>query len=430
MRTTHSLALLSTGAALGLAGCTLPDTNPGPTPDPLPLASSFNVAATLSFPPDNGSSGLPATEDFLLRLDDAADGSVVAVLADGSASTRAAFARTRTGISLRESVELSITPFGNGYWDARLSFDSLDLVPIDNDGDGSADVVEGSGSGEFSQLVGDVVQTVAFTIEMSGGLDDRTPYLSNSVTMFEIPVMDGLTLIASEPLRLPSTARISVGGKSIPLEMLPAGAPYVTEFRTRSILPFGAEVVTVIEPELLDLAGLGIEFGLERIGTPPDPGMFAEDGFEGELAAVSNGVEVVTGFGTLPAISGTRSLLVPESWSTLTMRVPLEEGDTHLRFEARALFDAVYGLDCAPSRVRVGFPALDQITTIDPRWNRDIEEDTGDERWTAATPVTTVELALPDGAGNEVIFDIFQLGPQPGRPCAEVGLLIDDLRAE
>ncbi len=427
MRMTRPLALLFAGAALGLAGCIIEST---PPPPPLPLASSFNVEVTLSFPPDNGTPGLPDSETFLLRLDDAADGSVVAVLASGGGSSSAAFVRTGTGLSLRESVELSITPFGNGYFDARLSFDSLDLVPVDNDGDGSADAVEGTGSGDFFQIVGDVEQDVAFTIEMSGDLDDRAPYLSNSVTMFEIPVMDGLTLLASEPLRLPGTARISVGGEVIPLEMLPAGAPYVTEFRTRSILPFGASVITLIEPELRDLAGLEIEFGLERIDTPPDPGLFAEDGFEGELAAVSYAVEVVTGFGTLPAISGTRSLLVAESWSTLTMRVPLEEGDTHLRFQARALFDRESGFGCPTSNLRVGFPALDQITAISPAWNTDIEDDTGDERWTAATPVTTVEVALPEGAGSELIFDIFRPLPLPGGPCPEAGLLIDDLRAE
>jgi hypothetical protein len=158
--------------------------------------------------------------------------------------------------------------------------------------------------------------------------------------------------------------------------------------------------------------------------------MFAEDGFEGELAAVSRGVEVVTGFGTLPAISGTRSLLVAESWSTLTMRVPLEEGDTHLRFQARALFDRESGFGCPASNLRVGFPALDQITTISPAWSTEIEEDTGDERWTAATPVTTVEVALPAGAGGEVIFNVFRPSPLPGRPCPGAGLLIDDLRAE
>lgn len=425
MHNLRSLVFLSTGTAMGLTGCfvdSIAEKDPG-----LPLASSFEVEATLSFPSDGELPGLPETQGLLLRLDDAADGSVVAVLAEGNFATSAAFARKGERLSLRESVQLSITPAGNGYSDARLTFDALDLVPIDNDGDGTADAVEGSGSGDFSQLMGDVEQLAAFTVQISGGLDDYAPYMSYPVTD-RIHVLDGLRVYANEPLQPISTAKGVAGGTAIPLEMLPAGAPYVTEFRSTSILPFATEVGVLFEDELRDLAGHEIELGLERMETIPDPGLFTEDGFEGALPAVSSGVEVVTGIGSLPALSGAQSVLIGESYGNLTMRVPLQEGDTHLRFEARVLHEAGEVPGCAQRRLRLGFPALDKIEEHAPVWNLGAEQETGDERWVSAGPLATMEFALPEGAGSEVIFDIERQHADDRCPAA--ALLIDDLRAE
>jgi hypothetical protein len=424
MHDLRSLVCLSAGTALGLTGCFV-DSISEKDPE-LPLASSFEVEATLSFPDDGEFPGSPDPQRLLLRLDDAADGSVVAVLAEGRFATSAAFARKGERLSLRESVQLSITPAGNGYSDARLTFDALDLVPVDNDGDGAADAVEGTGSGDFSQLMGDVEQLAAFTVQISGGLDEYAPYLSSGTE--KIHVLDGLRVVANEPLQAIRTAEGVADGKAIPLEMLPAGAPYVTEFRSASILPFAAEVGVLFEDELRDLAGHEIEFGLERMETIADPGLFTEDGFEGALLAVSSGVEVVTGIGSLPALSGAQSVLVGESYGHLTMRVPLQEGDTHLRFEARVLHEAGEVPGCAQRRLRLGFPALDEIEEHLPVWNLGADQETGDERWVSAGPLATMEFALPEGAGSEVIFNI---KPEHSNDrCPAAALLIDDLRAE
>lgn len=425
MHNLRSLVFLSAGPVLGLTGCFVDSIE---EEDPqLSLASSFEVEATLSFPDDGAFPGSPDPQLLLLRLDDAADGSVVAVLAEGHSATSAAFARKGERLSLRESVQLSITPAGNGYSDARLTFDALDLVPVDHDGDGAADAVEGTGSGEFTQLMGDVEQLAAFTVQISGGLDEYAPYLSYPVTE-RLHVLDGLRVYANEPLQPISAAKGVAGGTAIPLEMLPAGAPYVTEFRSKSILPFATEVGVLFEDELRDLAGHEVEFGLERMETIADPGLYAEDGFEGALAAVSSGVEVVTGIGSLAALSGAQSVLVGESYGHLTMRVPLQEGDTHLRFETRVLHEAGDIPGCAQRRVRLGFPALDEIDEYLPVWNLGDEQEIGDERWVSAGPLATMEFALPEGAGSEVIFHI---KPEHSADlCPAAALLIDDLRAE
>lgn len=432
MQPIRSLALSWAGALL-LPGCFL-------QPEPLPLASSFRIDATMSYENGGPGSELSESERFLMHLDGAANSSVAALFMSRGGTSSAELARDGSHIILREPVALPVT-YRSGTSDAYVNFDALELEVIDRDGDGSADAVKGSGRGSFTFLVGSSEYREQFTARLNGERDDDAPRLYlRSIDGFPVlygllPVMDGLTLQADKLLQPVSTAHISFGdGTLAPLEMLPAGASYVTSFHTRAILPFDTEISVQFEPGLQDLAGIGFEDGLEPLLTMPDPGLFAEDGFEGELAAASSDVELVTGFGGLPAISGTRSLLVADNWSRLTMRVPLEEGDTHLRFQARALYEYESGseFDCLAGNLRVGFPALDQIVTLTPAWNRDIKEDTGDGDLPIATPVTTVELALPEGAGSELIFDISnppEEGPD-GSFCLTAGLLIDDLRAE
>jgi len=425
MQPIRSLALSLTGALL-LPGCFL-------EPDPLPLADSFRVDVTLSFENNGPGSELPEGTGFLLHLDGAAASSVAALFKSGDHASSAEFARDGSRIILREPVAVP-KYYRSGTRDARVEFEALELEVLDHDGDGSADAVKGSGRGSFVFLVGDSRYGESFTAKFSGERDDDAPQLY-SKTFDRLHVLDGLTLVASKPLQPAGTVHISFGdGAVVPLERLPAGASYVTSFQTGAILPFDTEISLQFGPEVQDLAGIGLEDSEEPLLTMLDPGMFAEDGFEGELAAVSYEVELVTSFDDLPAISGTRSLLVAHWSSALTMRVPLEEGDTHLRFQARALYDdGEEPFDCLAGNLRVGFPALDQITTLSPAWNRDIKEDTGGGDFRFATPVTTVELALPAGAGSELIFDISNPTTEDdpyGGPCIPVGLLIDDLRAE
>ncbi|HWN68511.1 MAG TPA: hypothetical protein VNM90_12815, partial [Haliangium sp.] len=246
-----------------------------------------------------------------------------------------------------------------------------------------------------------------------------------------INVLDGVRVVASEPLQPRTTAVVRHGDTRIALEPSPADGTHVRSFATSAILPFGAELSVEFDPAPQDLTGLPSENALTTVRTMDDPGVFAEDGFEGDLAAVTAGAEVVSGVGTLPAMAGARSLLV-EPGDALTMRVPLTSGDTHLRFQVRMLSGGSGLAGCSTIGIRGGFPGLDpasDVLDIEVSPAEEPREDTGDARWSVASPVTDVELALPAGAAGEVILDVYEQ-PLSGPPCPDMALLIDELRAE
>jgi hypothetical protein len=427
MRTSHFLTSLSIGAAL-----TACSSSPDPDPQPPALASSFEVTATLAFPAGTDPDGLPDSERLVLHLADAPSGSVTAVWGASIGSDSGSFERTDTGLSLRGSVALQVEAMEPFTFDATVSFESVDLVLLDGDEDGEVDAVEGTGSGTFSHVVGDVQQDLPFTVTFSGTPDTTPPEIAIDGNPDSLNVLDRFRIVASEPLHPDTKAVLWYRDSRIVLEPFPGDGTYVRSFATGAILPFGTELRVEFEPAARDMAGLSSENPPMLVQTMAGPGVFAEDGFEGELAAVSGGAEVVTGVGTLPAIAGTRSLLV-EPGDTLTMRVPLIGGETHLRFQVRMLSDGSGYGGCSQLGVRAGFPGLDaasdvrEISVLSPDGP---DENTGDEVWIAAGPIFDVELALPAGVAGEVIFDVFPEARLPGPPCSTAAMLIDDLRAE
>jgi hypothetical protein len=245
-------------------------------------------------------------------------------------------------------------------------------------------------------------------------------------------VLDRLRILASEPLHPDTKAVVRFGDTRVVMDPFPGDGTHVLSFTTGVLLPFGTELAIELDPAPQDLAGLASENPPTTARTMAGPGIFAEDGFEGDLAAVTSGAQVVLGVGTLTPIAGTRSLLI-EPQDTLTMRVPLTAGETHLRFQVRVLFDESGYAGCSRLGLRAGFPGLDPASDIHELHVPPSEgpgEPTGDARWLTAGPVVSVELALPAGAAGEVIFDSYQKPTMPGLPCPNQAFLVDDLRTE
>ena len=429
MRTSHFLTSFSIGAAL--TACT-PTNDPDPEPEPLVVAQSFEVTATIAYPPGTELYGLTTSERLVLRLDDAPNGSVTAVWGASLGSDSGTFQRTDTRLSLRERVELWIASQEPDSFDAAIAFEALTLDLIDSDEDGDVDRVEGTGTGTFSHVLGDVQFDHELTVTLSGTPDETPPTLAVAGDPAGLNVLDRLRIAASEPLHPDTNAVVRYGDTRIVLEPFPGDDTHVRSFATGVILPFGTELSIEFTPAPQDLAGLPSENAPTSVRTMDGPGVFAEDGFEADLAAVNKGAELVFGVGTLPAISGTRSLLI-EPGDTLTMRLPLTSGDTHLRYQVRVLYDDSGYTGCSKLGVRAGFPGLDpanDVYNITPLASDEIRENTGDERWITAGPVTTSERALPAGAAGEVIFDGDGEPFLPGPLCPDTALLIDDLRIE
>jgi hypothetical protein len=427
MRTSHFLTLLLAGAAL--TACT-PETDPDP--EPPALASSFEVTATLAYPPGTPTYGVTTSERLLLRLDGARNGSVAAIWSASINSASSTLEGTETGISLRVPVELSVDSPEPDTYEASVTFESLSLSLIDGDEDGQVDGLEGTGSGTFSHVLGDVQFDHPFTVTLTGIPDQTPPELVIEGDPEALNVLDRLRIVASEPLHPDTRAVLRHGDTRILMDRSPGDDTYVRSFTTGVLLPFGTELSIQIDPAPTDLAGLVSESVPTSVRTMAGPGIFAEDGFEGDLAAVLGGAAVVPGVGTVPAIAGARSLLV-EPGDRLTMRVPLTGGETHLRFQVRVLAGDFGNTGCSQTELRAGFPGLDPASDVHDVHIPPAEgpgEATGDERWAVASPVINVELALPARAAGELIFNAYEQPRMPGLPCPDQAFLIDDLRAE
>jgi hypothetical protein len=426
MRTTHYPISFSLAAVL--AACS---SSPSPDPEPPALERSFDVTATLSYSGAVDPSGLPDSERLVLRLDQARTGSVAAIWGAELGTAESTFERTDTGVALRGEVSFAVASREPLSFEASISFDSLDLELIDSDGDGEIDALEGTGTGVFNHVLGDVEVDHPFTVELRGEPDTTPPELVIEGDPAAHSVTEPLRIVASEPLHPDTRIVLRHGDETIPMAHSPADGKYVRSFVTRALLPFATDLSVELTSPLQDLSGLVSDNVSITVRTMPDPGLFGEDGFEGEPTAFTGGAELVAGVGTVPAIAGARSLLL-ESGEALTMRVPLSGGERHLRFEARALAPQDRSV-CLSFEIRLGFPGLppERDTEVRPLMpSREPLEGTGDATWGSAGPVTTVEVPLPEGAAGEVIVDLYEPAPIPGPPCLETALLIDDLRAE
>jgi hypothetical protein len=393
------------------------------------VATSFEVTATLSFPSEPPYYETYPDSTFLLRLDDAPDGTVAAIWTNDDGTDEGVFDRGDADLSLREQVQLPVKfgdydPYGQ-Y--PSISFESLQLVLEDRDGDGDADAVSGGGSGVLGYVLGDIAYSGEFTFEIRGDRDATPPQVSVAGNDDALHVLDGLRVVASEPLLPGSTARAWHGDTLIELAPFPADRGYVRSFRSSAVLPFETELRIEIEPVPQDLTGFAVASAPASVRTMPDPGAFAEDGFEADPVARLGGGTVVTGVGTLPAISGARSLLI-EPGDELTMRVPLAGGETHLRFRARYLYEnSSYW--CSTHELRIGAPGAQALRNVSVSPGYEPTEDTGDASWPTAGPLGEVEVALPEGATGHVVFDVYEI-PPIAPPCPYAALLIDDLRVE
>lgn len=427
MRTLRCLVPLLSGTVL--AACTPSDNPPDPPPRELAVATSFEVAATLSFLDEpRYDVTLPESVNIVLRLDGAPGQPVTALLANYKGTVDGVLVRTDAGLSLSEPADL---PYEFGDPDPfsapGIFWDTLQLVLEDQDGDGNADVVTGTGSGVLHYVLGDVEYESAFMATLYGDHDVTPPTLRIVGNSEGLHVLEGLRVVASEPLQPGSTARAWLGDTPIELAAFPASGKYVRSFSSSAVLPFDADLRVEIDPVPQDLAGLVAESGELTARTMAGPALFAEDGFEGDPLALVGQADVVTGVGTLPAIAGARSLLV-EPGDALTMRIPLTGGETQLRFRARMLIEGTsYG--CATHEMRVGAQGITGLTRIDVGLRDVPVETTGDASWMTAGPIGEVEVPIPAGAAGEVVFDIYDTPPF-APTCPAVAYLIDDLRAE
>lgn len=350
-----------------------------------------------------------------LRIEEGPEGPSLLLGRDGRA-LRAALRATALGYELAGPAKLPAT--GTCL---ELELSKLSLRGIDTDGDAVPDTLSGNGDGTGTSG-GEARYTHSVAISLGGARDATPPEILPSPS--ELYPLYGVRLNVSEPLRPGAT--LALEGTS-PLTLTPESDDQVgaiTTFSSDEILPFGGTWTTVASAS--DFAEHALTARSE-LRTVADPGFFAEDGFEGALAATpAAAVRLVEGIGVLPAISGQRSLWVTAQ--LVMLHLQRTAGQTKLRARAQwfyrteqvaptpKIFVGVVGSSTRISTEGEGEPPA--VLSEDPTYPH-------------ASQVSEITLPL-EGDGAEVIVAIYgpwSCGLYPF--CSQYGaVLLDDLRLE
>lgn len=359
--------------------------------------------------------------DFALTV----DGDTITVGRDGV--MHSAPVQIVDGAYLAKSLDL---PDGSCQVD-RLLVDQLRLRGIDNDGDGEADELEATATLDHVYMqLGDSAGYIKLSIAFKAIPDDSQPTLSAQWEMAN--PLDRLSVLASEPVDASTNVTLT-GTSTLPLvatqenDPPPSGA--VIGFSTSQILPLGG--TWRLEAQGKDLAGhaLALDATSDPLSTLADPGVYTPDGFEGALSGVSGSSKTVTGYGSVPAISGQHSLWL-DSGRQLLVHLRRQNNEKNLHFVVRA-FAEYGGIVDTPKIVRAGVVGGNQVVTLDAE-HPSMEEPqaTGDASLPWAGNATEYHAVLNE-PGQDVLLSINNSYCQdPFFGCGPTAWMIDDLTLE
>ena len=198
------------------------------------------------------------------------------------------------------------------------------------------DSIGGSGKASGTVILGDQGFTIEFSFTLQGVPDATKPSL---LAPSNPHPLDGVLLRTTEPVALTSSVTLTdtaTGSVSQPLTGYSASDGAFGAFSSALILPFGSS--WKLSATGGDLAHLPFDIAaLPPIAVLADPGLFAQDGFEGTpTLSLTGGAKIVASVGTLPAIKGSKSLFVPSGGSA-TLHVARPAGASSVRFTAQGL---------------------------------------------------------------------------------------------
>lgn len=383
--------------------------------------SSWDARFTLTGTPTPAIGTITNCGEFSLSLhiDQSATDPSLLLGSDGRAQ-RVALRKTGDGYAIAAATPLPVRDTCLGQDDLQLS--TLSLHGVDADNDGAADTLSGSAIG-LGYTGWDVRRPYDFTLSLTGTVDVTPPVVLPPPSAL-LP-LDRLFANVSEPLLPEATLSLEGTSEVAFTPVVQDELDVLTNFSSEQVLPFGGTWTT--RATARDFAGHALTAPTE-FQTVADPGLFAEDGFEGELAAApTTAVQVVDGIGALPAISGQRSLWVTSK--TVVLHLKRAPGQTKLRARAQWFYQTNEPSYFNPVLV-VG------VTGTSTRSSAESERQppslvTGDPVFAHATQVIDLTLAL-EGDGTDVVVAIqgaslacyHPICPKPG------GLLLDDLRLE
>jgi hypothetical protein len=318
----------------------------------------------------------------------------------------------------------------------RFEYASMTLRPTDTGCTGEA-------SGKYNYLGGDIVYSQPFTATLAGIADGSAPQVTVLSEGGDPLRFEGAWV--NELLPEGTTAELrDDAGHVIPMVSLPDGeaaAFGVSSFEAPSMaLAFGSTYTLHVLPAFVDL--VGNTAAPPTFATLPDPGLFAQDGFESApKLALAGDVQVVDA-STLPVPTGSKALrFLPtssmdcEDHFTVRMAVPAGASAVKLAFLpfGPASFPPPPDYYTVTYTVTVGVPngpktwaffgSLPQTPLTAP-WKEPLPGSTS----YAYGDFQQLTVPLPAGTQGEVMFDLWRHCMEP--PALIAGLVIDDLRVE
>jgi hypothetical protein len=307
-----------------------------------------------------------------------------------------------------------------------IDITELTLQASDETGDGVADGIAGSGKARGNFILGDQGFTAELSFTLQGVPDSTKPSL---LAPSNPHPLDGTRLRTTEPVALSSSVTLTpsgAGGASEPLTGYTATDGAFGTFSSPRILPFGS--TWKLSATGGDLANLPFDSAaLPSLAVLADPGVFAEDGFEGTPAVTLTGnANIVTSVGTLPAITGSKSLFVP-SGSSATLHLARPIGANSVHFTGRVL-TTVSGATVGGPDVEAGVIGGSLRVRPTQALPSTPTTSTNDSKWLYAGPAQEITLPLTE-SGTDVAIRVTSLGCMGICPPAGA-FLIDDLRVE
>lgn len=380
-------------------------------------ASAWDVTLTATYTEREGSSPVVIPVSFAI---------------DGSENSRAIFSG--------ESVSVAVAPLMRDggkranllvpeqtFRLSNLTLQTMSLTAFDDDSDGIADRLEGSGLGAVDQQCADdcppPLPTDPVIVTLSGK-PDRSPPKLGGLPSTALSPLDSVTVLVNEALK--SAALTLEGTSTVPLDGRVDGVPQKVLF-TSKVLPFGGQWQISGHGE--DFAGLPLDLSAATLTTIADPGILTQDGFETEpLASLGAGISRISTSSGLPIPGGDHALFIPPG-ERARFHLKRTDGSTKASL-------SVVGLSGARSEVpELGFDAAVIGGTARLREGSApiaVSVPTTHDTWTKASEPRTFQFELED-AGDDVVVEIRATGGPCGwlPPCAPVGaLIIDDLRLE
>ena len=352
---------------------------------------------------------------------------------DGGLSSTALSRRDATTV-LANEVVYTVPNNVCGNQIERVDVPALAVTASDADGDGVADHLRAQGAGKVSFETANSNQVVAGTYDMqyvlTATLDHTAPVLTAPPAGHE--PLDPLVIASNEPLK---SAAVTLDDLPSARFDAPQNTLALSALTSQAILPFAGDWRLVGSAE--DFAGNAAVLGM-TVSTLKDPGLFAQDGFEGPLVASFDPslVQVVDMTSGLVPPAGAHALII-RPFGSVTFHLSRQPGQQTVSATVVELFAGGGN----PSQLASSFVSGARAGVVGGSASSfawapgPTLQPTATPDFPNATPPTQAQATLV-GDGGDVIVR-FQPPCEtvgsvaPGAPCtASMALLIDDLKLE